>query len=81
MGEFSLNAFLTRFLCDDPALKECRHVCRMQLGLSILGIDTGDSHAQLLHTTINYYQSAKEVITVNDIITLIFFARPINDFT
>lgn len=68
-GDFSLNKFLTRFLCGGPALKECRQVSRLQLALVESGIDVGNLHANLLHNTINQYCLAKQKIMSSAVVS------------
>ena len=68
-GNFSLNQFLSRFLCGGPALKECRSVSRLQLALVDVGFADVSAQATLLYCTIQRYELAKQQIVKNAHIT------------
>jgi Fic family protein len=61
-GDFSLRKFLTRYICGDSALKECRQVSRNRLALAAIGLNTTDIHAILLHNTIERYEQARNML-------------------
>ncbi|TDF39155.1 Fic family protein, partial [Alteromonadaceae bacterium M269] len=69
-GRFSLNHYLSRFLCGDVALRECRSVSRVQLELARLGIDKSNTLANDLNQTLAQYQQAKDVMLQANVMSL-----------
>jgi len=70
----SFSHYQRRFLCGASALRDARHVSRMQLYLAMAGLDNTDSLAQLLVADIRRYESAsaillsKKPITINNLL-------------
>jgi Fic family protein len=66
----SLSHFQRRFLCGASALRDTRHVSRMQLYLAMAGLDSTDSLAQLLVADIRRYESASAILLSKKLITI-----------
>lgn len=66
----SFSHFQCRFLCGASALRDTRHVSRMQLYLAMAGLDNTDSLAQLLVADIRRYESASAVLLSKKRITI-----------
>lgn len=57
-SEFSIERFISRYLCGDEALKSLRKVSRTRLYLADINIKKDDTEAYLLKRSIHRYQRA-----------------------
>ena len=69
-GEFSLNAFLNRYLAGSRSLKESRSLSRKRLALVTSQIGYIDPEAIDLVTQIQRYQQAREILSTSSLLTL-----------